>query len=41
VAEGNIEIKQRCESQSQKVPIEKAADKTIELVNSLKERLMA
>jgi len=41
VAEGNVEIKLRCESQSQKVPIEKAADKTIELVNSLKERLMA
>ena len=41
VAKGNVEIKLRCESQSQKVPIEKAADKTIELVNSLKERLMA
>ncbi|GAI22300.1 unnamed protein product, partial [marine sediment metagenome] len=41
VAEGNVEIKLRCESQSQKVPIEKAADKTVELVNSLKERLMA
>jgi len=41
VAEGNVEIKLRCESQSQKVPIEKAADKTIELVSSLKERLMA
>jgi len=41
VAEGNVEIKLRCESQSKKVPIEKAADKTIELVSSLKERLMA
>jgi len=41
VAKGNVEIKLRCESQSQKVPIEKATDKTIELVNSLKERLMA
>jgi prolyl-tRNA synthetase len=41
VAEGSVEIKLRCESQSQKVPIEKAADKTIELVSSLKERLMA
>jgi prolyl-tRNA synthetase len=41
LAEGNVEIKLRCESQSQKVPIEKAADKTIELVNSLKEWLMA
>ena len=41
VAEGNVEIKLRCESQSQKVPIEKATDKTIELVSSLKERLMA
>ncbi|MFB0555325.1 MAG: proline--tRNA ligase [Phycisphaerae bacterium] len=41
MAKGNIEIKLRCESQSKKVPIEKAADKTIELVSSLKERLMA
>jgi len=41
VAEGNVEIKLRCETQSQKVEIEKATDKTIELVNSLKERLMA
>jgi len=41
LAEGNVEIKLRCESQSKKVPIEKAADKTIELVSSLKERLMA
>jgi len=39
VAEGNVEIKLRAESQSRKVPIEKAADKTIGLVNSLKEKL--
>ena len=39
VAEGNIEIKLRAEPQGQKVPIEKAADRTIELVNSLKEKL--
>ena len=39
IAEGNIEIKLRAESKSEKVPIEKAADKTIELVNSLKEQL--
>lgn len=39
VADGNVEIKLRCESKSDKVPIEKAAGKTIELVNSLKEKL--
>ncbi len=39
VAEGNVEIKLRCESQSQKVPIEKAADNVIKLVGSLKEQL--
>jgi len=39
VADGNIEIKLRSESQSKKVPVEKAADATIELVNSLKEKL--
>ncbi len=39
VADGNVEIKLRCESQSEKVPIEKAADRTTELVNSLKEKL--
>ncbi len=38
VAEGNVEIKLRCESQSQKVTIEKAADNVIKLVNSLKEQ---
>jgi prolyl-tRNA synthetase len=41
LAKGNVEIKLRCESQSQKIKIEKATDKTIELVDSLKERLMA
>jgi len=41
VADGNVEIKLRSESQSQKVPVEKAIDKTIELVNSLKEQLKA
>jgi prolyl-tRNA synthetase len=39
IAEGNIEIKLRSESKSEKVPIEKAADKTIELVNLLKKQL--
>ena len=39
VAEGNVEIKLRRESQSQKVSVKEAADKTIELVNSLKEQL--
>ncbi|MCX5635521.1 MAG: proline--tRNA ligase [Planctomycetota bacterium] len=39
VAEGNIEIKLRTEPNSQKVSIEQAADKTCELVNSLREKL--
>ena len=39
VAGGNVEIKLRAESKSKKVPIEKAADATIEMVNSLKEKL--
>ncbi len=39
VADGNVEIKLRAEPKIQKVPIEKAADKTIDLVNSLKEKL--
>ena len=39
VADGNVEIKLRCESEGIKVAIEKAADKTVELVNSLKEKL--
>ncbi|UCF44473.1 MAG: proline--tRNA ligase, partial [Planctomycetota bacterium] len=41
VAEGNVEIKFRAEPKSQKVPIENAASKTSELVNSLKEKLKA
>jgi prolyl-tRNA synthetase len=39
VAEGNVEIKLRNESESQKVPIEKATDEVIKLVGSLKEQL--
>ena len=39
VADGNVEIKLRAESQSRKVPIEKATGKAIELVSSLKEQL--
>jgi prolyl-tRNA synthetase len=39
LAEGNVEIKLRCESQSQKLAIEKATDKVIELVSSLREQL--
>jgi prolyl-tRNA synthetase len=39
LTQGNIEIKLRRESQSQKVPIKEAVNKTIELVNSLKEQL--
>jgi len=40
VADGNVEIKLRAESQSQKVPIDKAADTAIGIVNSLKKKLM-
>jgi prolyl-tRNA synthetase len=39
VAEGKVEIKLRRESQSQKISIEKAADKVIKLVVSLKEQI--
>ncbi|MFQ6035745.1 MAG: YbaK/EbsC family protein, partial [Sedimentisphaerales bacterium] len=39
IADGNVEIKQRSQAQSQTVPVEKAAGKTIKLVNSLKEQL--
>jgi prolyl-tRNA synthetase len=39
VAEGNVELKLRAESQSQNVPVEKAAYKVIEMVKSLKEKL--
>jgi prolyl-tRNA synthetase len=41
VAEDKVEIKLRCESKGQKISIEKAADKVVELVGSLKEKLMA
>ena len=41
VAEGNVEIKLRSESESIKVPIEQAVDKATELVDSLKEKLKA
>jgi prolyl-tRNA synthetase len=37
--EGNIEIKLRRESQSQKVPVKEAVNKTIELVDLLKKQL--
>ena len=40
VAEGNVELKLRSESQSTKVGIEEVVEKTIELVNSLKEQLI-
>ena len=39
VAEGNVEMKLRSETESQNVPLEKALEKVIELVNSLKEQL--
>jgi len=41
LAEGNVEIKLRSEARSQKVPIEKATGKVIELTNILKEQLKA
>jgi prolyl-tRNA synthetase len=41
LAEGNVEIKLRHESQGRKVSTEEAAGKTMELVDSLKERLIA
>ncbi|GAG10634.1 unnamed protein product, partial [marine sediment metagenome] len=39
LADGNVEIKLRAESKSQKISVEKAADKVIEIVNSLKDKL--
>ena len=39
VAENNVEIKLRREPKSQKITIEKAVEKVIELVNSLKQQL--
>ncbi len=41
IAQGNVEIKLRQESQSEKVAASQAADKTIELVNKLKAELEA
>jgi len=39
VAEGNVELKLRADSESQNVPVDKASDKVIEIVDSLKEKL--
>jgi prolyl-tRNA synthetase len=39
LADGNVEIKLRSESENKKVPIENATEKIIKLVNELKERL--
>ena len=39
LADGSIEIKLRAESKSEKVPVEKTADKVIAIVNSLKDKL--
>ena len=39
LADGNVELKLRCESESEKVTIENAAEKTAQLVNTLKEKL--
>jgi prolyl-tRNA synthetase len=39
VVEGNVEVKLRAEPQSEKVAIDQAPQKVVELINSLKERL--
>jgi len=39
IAEGKVEIKLRSQKESISVPIERAADKVVEIVNSLKEKL--
>jgi len=39
VAEGNVEIKLRSQKESITVPVEQAAGKVVEIVNSLKEKL--
>jgi len=39
LAEGNVEVKLRSESESSKVSVEDATAKVIELVNELKEKL--
>jgi prolyl-tRNA synthetase len=41
VADGNVELKLRRDSESQKLPIDSAADKTKELVASLKQELLS
>ena len=40
VAEGNVELKLRRESETQNVSVGKAVDKVVEMVNSLKKQLM-
>ena len=40
VADGNVELKLRRESRSENLPIDQAADKTVELVASLKQELL-
>jgi prolyl-tRNA synthetase len=39
LAEGNVEVKLRCESESSKVSVDNATTKVVELVNKLKEQL--
>jgi len=39
IAEGNVEIKLRAESDSSKVAVDQAAEKVTAIVNSLKEKL--
>jgi hypothetical protein len=41
VAEGNVEVKLRAEPQSEKVPIQQAPQKVVELMGRLKERVKA
>jgi prolyl-tRNA synthetase len=39
LADGNVEIKLRSEEKAQKIPLEKAADEALKLVNDLKQKL--
>ena len=39
VVEGNVEVKLRAEPQSEKVPIDQAPGKVVEMINRLKERV--
>ncbi|MBM4024142.1 MAG: proline--tRNA ligase [Planctomycetes bacterium] len=39
VVEGNVEVKRRADAQSQKVPIDQAPGKVVELIDRLKERV--